>query len=189
MIICGYNEVTKNLQGKFVDLNVPDGDNFIRGDPTNAEILRMAGIEHEDLLIAATGDDVRNIFIALVAKELNPQIKVGAVLKKDDHADSAREVGVDYILLESEVLGKEILKNLLSPMIAETTMQIVVSDILNFYSAPLPRIYRNKKLKETDIRKRFGTVIAIKRKNQVIRNPSPETVLQEGDILIFLRKP
>ena len=188
MIICGYNSVTRNLQGKFVDFNVPNDVNSVRGDPTNADTLRRAGIEKESILIAATGNDAENIYIALIAKELNPQIKVAVVLKNDAHVDNARKVGANYVLLESEVVGKEILKSLLSPMIADTMMQIVVSDIINFYSAPLPKIYRNKRLKDTDIRKRFGTVIAIKRKNRIIRNPSPETVLQEGDILIFLRK-
>ena len=176
------------MRGKFVDFNVPDGDNFVRGDPADVNVLRKAGVENDNLLIAATEDDAKNIYIALVAKELNSQIKVGIVLKNDEYVDNARKVGVDYILLESEVVGKEVLRFLLSPMIAEMTMHIVVSDIINFYSAPLPKIYRNKKLKNTDIRKRFGMVIAIKRKNKVIRSPGPETVLKDGDILIFLRK-
>ena len=188
MIICGYNGATRNLHGKFIDFKVPIGDNFIRGDPTDTDTLKKAGIDNEDLLIAATDDDAKNIYIALVAKEMNPKIKVGIVLKNDDYVDNAKRVGVDYILLESEVIGKEILKYLLSPMIAEMTMQLVVSDIINFYSTPLPKIYINKKLKNTDIRKRFGTVIAIKRKNNIIRNPGPGTLLKEGDVLIFLRK-
>ncbi len=187
MIICGYNDSTKHLRGKFIDTRAPIGDNFIRGNPDDINNLKKAGIEKEDILIAATDDDVKNLYIALMAKELNPQIKVCVVLKNDDYVDSAKNIGVDYILLESEIVGKEILKSLLSPMIAEMTTKIGVSDFVNFYSAPVPKTYHGKKLKQTDIRKRFGTVIAIKRGRKVIKNPSPEFVLQEGDLLVFLR--
>ncbi len=188
MIICGYNDSTMHLRGKFIDKNIPDGENFIRGDPKDMGVLKRAGIDREDVLIAATDDDVENLYIALIAKELNPRIRVCVVLKNDDYVESAKNIGVDYILLESEIVGREILKSLLSPMIAEMTTRIGVSDIMNFYSAPLPKIYHGKKLKQTDIRKRFGTVIAIKRGGKVIRNPSPEFILQEGDILVFLKK-
>ncbi len=58
----------------------------IEGDATNDEVLRQAGIEQARLVIAARDDDGENAFIALGAKDLNPNVRVLAV------ASSARSI-------------------------------------------------------------------------------------------------
>jgi voltage-gated potassium channel len=52
---------------------------FIVGDATNDAVLRQAGIQHARMVIAAREDDGENAFIALGAKDLNPQVRVMAV--------------------------------------------------------------------------------------------------------------
>jgi voltage-gated potassium channel len=52
---------------------------FIEGDATNDGILHQAGILHARMIIAAREDDGENAFISLVAKDLNPNIRVLAV--------------------------------------------------------------------------------------------------------------
>ena len=51
----------------------------IEGDPTDDAVLRQAGIEHARMVIAAREDDGENAFIALVAKDLNPKVRLLAV--------------------------------------------------------------------------------------------------------------
>ena len=41
----------------------------LEGDGTDTDILKLAGIQKADILIAATGDDNTNIMIAQIAKE------------------------------------------------------------------------------------------------------------------------
>ena len=89
-------------------------------------------------------------------------------------------------MLESEMVGKEILRFLLSPRVAAFMDRIVLSEDLQILGMHLPEKYVGKKIKNTDIRRRIATIIAIKRGEKIIRNPSPETVLKKGDILIFL---
>ena len=55
------------------------GHQIIEGDATNDVILRAAGIEHARMVIAAREDDGENAFIALGAKNLNPNVRVMAV--------------------------------------------------------------------------------------------------------------
>lgn len=52
---------------------------IIEGDATDDHVLRQAGIQDARLLIAARDDDGENAFIALVAKDLNPTVKLLAV--------------------------------------------------------------------------------------------------------------
>lgn len=51
----------------------------LEGDATNDAILREAGIQQARMVIAAKEDDGDNAFIALGAKDLNPQVRVLAV--------------------------------------------------------------------------------------------------------------
>jgi voltage-gated potassium channel len=52
---------------------------ILAGDATNDAVLRQAGIHNARLVIAAREDDGENAFIALGAKELNPDVRVLAV--------------------------------------------------------------------------------------------------------------
>jgi len=52
---------------------------IIEGDATNDAVLRQAGIQHARMVIAAREDDGENAFIALGAKDINPNVRVLAV--------------------------------------------------------------------------------------------------------------
>lgn len=52
---------------------------IIEGDATNDVVLRQAGIQDARMVIAACDDDGDNAFIALGAKDLNPNVRVLAV--------------------------------------------------------------------------------------------------------------
>lgn len=51
----------------------------VEGDATDDALMRRAGIEDARMVIAACEDDGENAFIALVAKDLNPHVRVLAV--------------------------------------------------------------------------------------------------------------
>ncbi len=188
MIVCGYNEITKNLNAKFIDTSFEDSrENYIWGNPEDPEILKKAGIEKEDIIIIATGDDTKNIYITLLARNLNPLINIGVVLKKQENVEKAYKAGANNVLLESEIIGREILNALLNPKAAELINMVMFSESLNLYAIQLPARYIGRRLRDTDIRKRIGMVIAIKRGDKIIKNPSPSTILHKGDVLIFFK--
>ncbi len=54
-------------------------DLIIRGNPGDDQVLKEAGIDSATLVIAAREDDGENAFISLVAKDLNPNVRVLAV--------------------------------------------------------------------------------------------------------------
>ncbi len=189
MIVCGYTEITKNLNAKFIDMNFPeDRENFIWGTPEDPEILKKANIDNEDTIIIATDDDTKNIYTTLLARELNPWINIGVILKKHENVSKAKNAGANNVLVESEILGRAVLNSLLNPKVSALIGEIMFTGTVSIYTFPLPERYFGKKLRDTDIRKRVGTVIAIKRSDKIIKTPGPNTVLRKGDLLIFFRK-
>ena len=186
MIICGYNHITEKLNGKIIDENVKEGGNFIRGDPADERVLKKAGIENEDVIIIATEDDEKNIFITLLARKMNPTIKIGVLIKSAENVEKCYRSGANYVILESDILGKEILSSLLSPRVANLIDRIIVSHDIHIFSIFLPREYWGKKIKDTDIREKIGTIIGVKRDGKLVYNPPPNFVLMKGDRLIFV---
>ena len=96
VILAGEGAVARNTAREFKRRNVPfiqivasaaavavapgEAEHpVIEGDATNDAVLRQAGIQRARMVIAAREDDGENAFIALVAKDLNPNLRVLAV--------------------------------------------------------------------------------------------------------------
>ncbi len=186
MLVLGYNEITKNLPSRILDRDVPEGERFVRGDPTDKDTLLQAGIREEDTLIVALDSDEDSIFAVLLSRHLNPNIKIGAVVKKAETVEKIYRAGADYVILESEILSREILRFLLTPRAAKLVDRIILSDELEVLGVTLPEEYAGKRIRDTDIRKKIGTIIAVKREKDIIRLPPPDFVLKNGDLLLFL---
>ncbi len=186
MIICGYSPITASFPGKIIDENVPEGEKYIRGSPKKREVLLAAGIKNERIMIIAVKDDDDAVYITLLAKHLNPDIKIAAVVKSAETVDKIKRAGADYVILESEILSREVLRHLLVPKVARFMERIILSDDLQIIGIKAPKEYINRKIRDTDIRKKIGTIIAIKRGTELIKNPVPDEVIRENDTLIFI---
>jgi voltage-gated potassium channel len=75
------NEFVRRVMGRQVPV--------IFGNATHVEVLKQAGVERASAIIPCTEDDLTNLEIALVARELQPDIHV--VLRMFDH-DMAQKV-------------------------------------------------------------------------------------------------
>ena len=185
MLILGYNEITKNLRSVIVDVDTPEEENFVRGNPLDANTLLRAGIKKENKVIVALEKDEDSIFAVLLCKHLNPEVKVFVIVKKRESVEKAYNAGANNVILESEILSREILRFLLTPKVASFMDRLILSEDLEILALKPPLEYIGKKIKETDIRRKIGTIIAVKREGKIITNPPPDFLLTERDILFF----
>ncbi|MGA9777797.1 MAG: NAD-binding protein [Limisphaerales bacterium] len=91
VILVGEGPIARNTAEELKQRGVPfiqivtvkaeteTANQVIEGDATNDAVLRQAGIHHARMVIAAREDDGENAFIALGAKDLNPEVRVLAV--------------------------------------------------------------------------------------------------------------
>src|SRR5437764_3843582 len=63
----------------------------IAGDATLPEVMRQARVASARAVVAATGDELANVEIALLARELNPQQRVVVRLSDAQLAETLRE--------------------------------------------------------------------------------------------------
>lgn len=86
-------------------------DTVVRGNAGDDQVLREAGIENAVLVIAARDDDGENAFISLVAKDLNPNVKVLAVASAAGSIRRLKLARAEMVFAPS-VVGGRLLANI-----------------------------------------------------------------------------
>jgi len=203
VIVCGCGRmgrsVCENLQRRKVGLVVIDSDSdkttlaeqegflYILGDATDESVLRDAGIERAQGLVAVLDSDASNVFATLVARDLNPAITIVARAERIESEARLLRAGANKSICP-QLIGATRLANILT--------RPGVVDFIDFATEGLDleaeqyHIKTENKLvgmslSQANLPRKVGLlVIALKRKGgSTIFNPGPDTVLQADDVM------
>lgn len=109
-----YRELRRRNQPvTLIMAQAPSGTEYeeadlVIGDPTDVDVLRQAGVEHAQAVLAMRADDSENAFIVLAAKEVGGSAKTVAAVNDSKHVARLKHVHAD-ILIAPQVLGGELL--------------------------------------------------------------------------------
>jgi len=166
---------------------------WVIGDATDDKILQQANITHAKSIIAATGDDSENMFIVLSARQLHPKIDIisRAIAKRSEKKMFL--AGADHVIMPDQIGGfymavlvnKPDVVDFFSFIANETNTNIGFEEI--HYEDFSPN-KRKKRLRDLEIRTHAGAnVIGLRKKDGSYEaNPTPDTILQEGESYIVL---
>jgi voltage-gated potassium channel len=135
IIVCGFGivgekvcEVLKENGKEFIVIEIDEKKvqklkekkiNFIIGDATSQKVLKQAEIEKAKAIITAIDDDAKNLFIIILAKELNPKIVVGSRVNSEEALEKIRSAGADITVMPeysaAKELSREIARRYLKP--------------------------------------------------------------------------
>ena len=104
--------VTRILYEAPLESQVKDVD-VVVGDPSMTEVLREAGADRADAVLAMTGDDSENAFLVLAVKELAGSARTVAAVNDAHHLSRIKLVQPD-VLIAPQVMGGELTAMLLS---------------------------------------------------------------------------
>ena len=79
----------------------------LQGDATRDADLISAQIDKAVGLVAATGDDSENVYIALTARGLNPGLHVVARASRPEAEEKLRRAGANSVVSPYSIGGKE----------------------------------------------------------------------------------
>ena len=206
-IICGFGRMgrfaVRELLKKKVPMVVVDnsqdaveelkekGIPYILGDARLEEVLISAGIERARAIACLLRSDADNLYTVFTAKELNPEIFVVSRAEDEISCKKLLKAGADKVILPYEEGGVKIAQTLLRPTLLEFFDLIIQKehvplevDELRLTSSSQ---FLGKTLKDSGIRQKYGMIaIAVRKKGNIIFNPDPELVLEEGDSLILI---
>ncbi|AEH07336.1 potassium channel family protein [Methanothermococcus okinawensis] len=204
-ILCGFGRIGKIVAKKFEKAGVPfvviDADEkkildeldryknliYVVGDATSDDVLERAGVKKAKGLIASVSSDAENLFITLSAKGFNPNLYVVAKVDNDTSVNKLLKAGADRVVSPYTIGGLRIAELTLKPEILDfvSTLMDTTHDMeIGRFTISPNSVVVGKSISESKIRQSSGaTILAIKKGDNVIINPSPNVILEVNDVI------
>jgi len=163
---------------------------FIEGNGTDDDDLQGAGLERARGLVAASDDDADNLYIALSARAVNPDLLIVARASNEDAARKLRLAGADRIVQPYQAAGRVMANYLLRPQVTAfvDVVTTAAGTDLRFEEIEVTEQSGQgaRTIRELDIRNRTGALIVALRKRDGTfdTTPTPDAMLEVSDVLI-----
>ena len=185
--------VIENDQRKveaLMDLGVP----VLLRDATLEESLIEAGVEHARGLATCLPDDADNVYVVLTARDLNPRIHIVARAAEEQAESKLIRAGANRVVAPTIIGGHRMAMALTKPAVGDFLDSITANHLeLGFEQLEVDPVSAlvGRKLSETIIRSELNIVIVSIRRDdgEIIFNPSGETRIEGGDMLIAIGNP
>ncbi len=205
-IICGYGRIgrvlTRFLTQKYLDVVVidknpehtktlnDDGVLYLIGEAANESLLKKAGVDRAKALIAAVGSDPDNVFLVLIAKQLNPGLFVVARATESIAKTTLKAAGANKVISPYEVGARRMAHAILRPTVIKFLEHAFADDQTDIQVEEITLSEKSRlvgtPLMESGIRKNLDLIIiAIRKPDGVMQfNPQADTALEALDTLV-----
>ncbi len=167
-----------------------EGVHYLIGDATDDDVLERAGVPRAKGLAIVTPSDPDNLYITLTAREMNARLYILSRYNDPGVRRRLLRAGANNALSPHEIGGRQMANSLLRPTVTELLdLASGVSDDIAMEEISIAAGSQmiGKSLRLSGLRQRFGVIIvAIKRGGEMVFNPTPHEILQEGDNLIAI---
>jgi voltage-gated potassium channel len=163
-------------------------------DATLEESLHEAGVEYARGLAACLPDDADNVYVVLTARDLNAKLHIVARAAEEQAEVKLVRAGANRVVAPTIIGGHRMATALIKPAVADFIDSITASQLeLAFEQVEidLASTLAGRKLRDTNIRSELDIVIVCIRRadGQMLFNPSGETAIEGGDMLIAIGHP
>ena len=209
-IICGAGRVGSHLirslravdgvflviesDQKKVEALMDAGIPVLLRDATIEESLIEAGVKHARGLATCLPDDADNVYVVLTARDLNPSIHIVARAAEEQAESKLIRAGANRVVAPTIIGGHRMAMALTKPAVGDFLDSVTANHLeLGFEQLAVDPVSSlvGRKLSETVIRSELNIVIVSIRRDdgEIIFNPSGETKIEGGDMLIAIGNP
>ena len=209
-IVCGFGRIGKiicrELKAKKIPMVVIDNSlearqglegeevPYINDDATSEEVLMEAGVERAKGLISVVASDADNLFITMTARGLNPRAYILARADEEKTEKKLLRAGANKVVMPYLIGGQKMAQSITRPAVTDFLDFTVHNRDMDLEMEELPVSEASRlngvTLVNSGIRRDMNVIfVAIRKKDGEMRfNPSSETCIEAGDILISLGK-
>ncbi len=209
-IICGYGRIGETIAKELVESNTPlvvveqdekaiqrldaSGFLYLAMDATKEETLMAAGLLRAKGLVTAVSSDANNVFIALTARGINPDVFILARAIEPANESKLLRAGASKVVSPYVIGGKRMAEILQKPTVVDFIDRAMMNTELGLRIEEARVMQTSqlvgKSLVDSQLRLKFGViVIAIKpMAGEMIFNPNADHVLNGGDVIIVIGK-
>jgi voltage-gated potassium channel len=206
-IVCGCGRVGSHLVRDLVRTNqdfvvieqdqqkaaefTQRGVNVLISDATLEETLREARVEHARGLAACLPDDADNVYVVLIARDLNPKLHIVARAAEEQAEAKLLRAGANHVVAPTIIGGHRMAIALTKPAVSEFMDSITANQLgLGFEQVEVDAASSlvGKELRSTTIRSELDIVIvSIRRQGgETLFNPAGDAQIENGDTLIAI---
>ncbi len=207
-IVCGYGRMgralTRFLIQKYLDVvvveqkesRVPimneDGVLYLLGAANDENMLIRAGITRARGIMTVVGSDADNVFMVLLARELNPDIFIVSRAILNSAKRTLIAAGADKVVSPYDLGARRMAHAILRPTVieflelafADDSEDVEVEELRIKPSSPLV----DKCLLESQIRQDYDVIIITVKKHdgKMVFNPGADTCIEANDTLVVV---
>jgi voltage-gated potassium channel len=176
---------------RVVDTTLP----AIVGDATEDRVLEAAGLVRARALVAALDSDSSNLFVTLSARALSPELFIVARARVEESEEKLRRAGADRVVNPQSIGGARIAAFVLQPHVTEFLDVVMHNHDLQFrleeVVVPPDSSATGQTIRDAHLRDRTGALVLALREQDgtFTTNPSPDTAIRAGQILIAIGTP
>lgn len=169
---------------KYRALSADLGDVAMTGDGCEPLVLKAAGIERADLLVAVTGDDPDNLVISQLAAHCFNRTRIIARVNNPDNDDLFEKLGVIERISGTaailDLMGQKVGRTPVVMLGALEHCNIEAMEIILDDSSP----WVGARLDEANLPQGVHIISVVR--NGEATSPGADTVFQSGDVLVAL---
>jgi len=209
IILCGYGRVGRQVAQELHSRGVPfviveqdesaipgpheDNLIFMAGNAADDEQLEQAGIKRARAVVSTLPDDADNVYLALTARQINPDLLIIARAESDLAKKKLLRAGADKVVCPHELGGMQMAMATLRPNVVDFMRLATANGAsaglgIEEISIKEGSALASKSIIEAAIKSKYDAIVVGLRKKsgQLVFNPSGDTVMETGDILVVL---
>jgi voltage-gated potassium channel len=188
-VIAGFGDVGwaahRELASRGIDCTVIDPHDHevptVIGRAEDEAVLKRSGIETAQLLVAAVNDDAVNIFTTLLARNMNPDLKILARANHASAVDRLYRAGADFVALQPAIGGQVVAGIVLADRVR------ILLDLPNGQRVVQRRWMREYPHTVGWLEEHTGAVVVgVEGEEGVVVRPGPDHTFREGDRVMLI---
>ena len=158
----------------------------VEADTTDENVLKALGIRNFDVVVVAIGENIQsNILTTILVKDMGVPMLVSKA-QNNLHGRVLEKIGADLVIYPERDMAVRVAHSLLTKSVID---HINLSSEYSILEIITPAFFVGKSLRQSNIRgKHDVSIIAIKRGEDIIVNPTPQESILDKDILVVLGK-
>lgn len=204
IVVCGWNPSARELIAELrrddyphkvvlihrADRNPAGSDvYYVRGDATDGEDLRRAGVEHAFAALVFPSEptdeaDMRSILKVMAIESIAPSVRTVVEVNNPRHVEHLRRAKADEVLVTSRLASRLLARSSLYPGLTELVMDIVSGgEGSELYRISIPDEYQGLAVNDLSARLRTehrATLLSVSRGGVNFVNPPADFVITPG---------
>ena len=185
LVEMGHDVMGVDANEAVVEKMAPVLTNCVQADVMDEQTLLSLGVTNFDIVVVGIGnsDMQASIVTTLMLKEMGVEHVVCKV-SSNKHARILLKLGADRVVYPERDMGMRFAHSIAQSDVLEF---IELSEEYSMMEINAPKYLIGKSLKESDVRSKYNiNIVAIKRGKKIMVNPSPDAVLEQGDVLLAI---